>query len=195
MRFYHVFTQLCYLLSPNEHEADCSRSSTWFTTLQSELQQCSQFFMWLKLLFPVNTWLCVLSALIRNINCRCPHVSCCKNQNLAEESLWIYGGILNLTHKKMFLLFGLSAKEYVLIIARIVFMCLIFIIFLMKWLYKVKEVTLFQVKCNKAESIYNNSHFFFFLAVYQLKKQTFQHGNITAIATVKWQKYSMKIHF
>lgn len=118
--------------------------------------------MWLKLLFPVHTWLCVLSALIRNINCRCPHVSCCKNQNLAEESLWIYGGILNLTHKKMFLLFGLSAKEYVLIIARIVFVCLIFIIFLMKWLYKVKEVTLFQVKCNKAESIYNNSHFFFF---------------------------------
>lgn len=32
-------------LSLNEHEADCSRSSTWLTTLQAESQTCSHFFV------------------------------------------------------------------------------------------------------------------------------------------------------
>lgn len=48
LHFHHLFTHFSYLLSPNEHEADCSRGSTRFTTPQSELHPRSQLFMCLK---------------------------------------------------------------------------------------------------------------------------------------------------
>lgn len=57
VRFHHVSLS-CYLLSPNEHEADCSRSWPWFTTLQSELQPCSQRCDWICSFLHIHGFAC-----------------------------------------------------------------------------------------------------------------------------------------